>query len=34
MYDDKRMSRADFGNEYAGMVTLRRGLAHSLNIGM
>ncbi len=32
MYDDKPYEPADFGNEYAGMVTLRRALAHSLNI--
>jgi len=32
MYDDKPYEPADFGNEYAGTVTLRRALAHSLNI--
>ena len=32
MYNDKPYEPADFGNEYAGMVTLRRALAHSLNI--
>jgi penicillin-binding protein 1B len=32
MYDDKPYEPADFGGEYAGTVTLRRALAHSLNI--
>ncbi len=32
MYDDKPYEPADFGDEYAGTVTLRRALAHSLNI--
>ena len=32
MYDDKPYEPADFGNDYAGTVTLRRALAHSLNI--
>jgi penicillin-binding protein 1B len=32
MYNDKPYEPADFGNEYAGVVTLRRALAHSLNI--
>jgi penicillin-binding protein 1B len=32
MYDDKPYEPADFGDKYAGMVTLRQALAHSLNI--
>jgi len=32
MYDDKPYEPADFGDQYAGTVTLRRALAHSLNI--
>ena len=32
MYDDKPYEPADFGNDYAGTVTLRRALAHSMNI--
>ncbi len=32
MFDDKPYEPADFGNQYAGTVTLRRALAHSLNI--
>jgi penicillin-binding protein 1B len=32
MYNDKPYEPADFGNEYAGTVTLRRALAHSLNV--
>ena len=32
MYDDKPYEPADFGDEYAGTVTLRQALAHSLNI--
>jgi penicillin-binding protein 1B len=32
MFDDKTYEPADFGNKYAGMVTLRQALAHSLNI--
>src|SRR5579863_987638 len=32
MYDDKPYEPADFGNQYAGTVTLRHALAHSLNI--
>ncbi|MDP8990192.1 MAG: PBP1A family penicillin-binding protein, partial [Acidobacteriota bacterium] len=32
LYDDKSYEPADFGGEYAGTVTLRRALAHSLNI--
>jgi len=32
MYNDKPYEPADFGNDYAGTVTLRRALAHSMNI--
>jgi penicillin-binding protein 1B len=32
MYNDKPYEPADFGNDYSGTVTLRRALAHSLNI--
>ena len=32
MFGDKTYEPADFGNKYAGMVTLRQALAHSLNI--
>jgi penicillin-binding protein 1B len=32
MFGDKTYEPADFGNQYAGTVTLRRALAHSLNI--
>jgi len=32
MYDDKPYEPADFGDKYAGTVTLRQALAHSLNI--
>jgi penicillin-binding protein 1B len=32
MYDDKPYEPADFGNDYAGTVTLRKALAHSMNI--
>ncbi|MDP9172062.1 MAG: PBP1A family penicillin-binding protein [Acidobacteriota bacterium] len=32
MYDDKPYEPADFGNQYAGTVTLRQALAHSMNI--
>jgi len=32
MFDDKTYEPADFKNEYSGTVTLRRALAHSMNI--
>ena len=32
MFDDKPYEPADFGDQYAGAVTLRRALAHSMNI--
>ena len=32
MFDDKTYEPADFGDKYAGMVTLRQALAHSMNI--
>ena len=31
-YDDKIYEPADFGDKYAGMVTLRQALAHSMNV--